>query len=101
MGHDYSITYVPSGTLSAGGDMCWGLTDTNEQTIQVEEGLSHDKERSITLHESLHQMITYSGLELDDETEEAIVSYLGDALVGHMRDNPSFWRYLVQRPAKK
>lgn len=98
MGHDYSISYVPSGSVKDDdGSACWGITDPIAQVIRVEDNLTHDRERCVTLHEVLHQLFYYSRLDLDDEAEESIVSFLGDALVGHLKDNPSFWRYLQER----
>ena len=98
MGRTYKVAFSPEGTVGDG--TLWGQTDHSAQTIQVEEGLSHDKERGIITHEMLHQLLSLSGLALSESTEEAVCTYLGEALVGHIRDNPTFWRYLLQRPPK-
>jgi hypothetical protein len=97
MGRAYSVAFVPQGSIQA-GDL-WGETDHSLQLIRVEDGLHPDKERAIVLHEALHQVLSLSGADLPEKVEEQVCTLLGEAMIGHMRDNPTFWRYLMQRPA--
>jgi hypothetical protein len=99
-GRTYVVTYEPQGSIVIDDKPSWGGADHEAQAICVEDGLHHDKERTILMHEVLHQIIELSNTELPEEVEEKICTVLGDALVGHMRDNVMLWRYLLQRPPK-
>lgn len=101
MGMDYRLSFDPPGSIGSLGAESWGETDHTLRTIRVEDNLPHDKERAVVTHEMLHQMIAASGMALPDKVEETICTFLGDALIGHMRDNPALWRYLLKKPAKE
>ena len=96
MGINYQIRYSPS--VASGSQ--WGETDHSLQTIEVDETLAHDKEREIVMHEILHQMAGLGNLGLTDEDEEKVCTFFGAALIGHLRDNPTLWRYLLKKPPK-
>jgi hypothetical protein len=96
MGIDYSLSFLPQ----VGEGEKWGETDHSLMNISVEDGLSHDKEREIVLHEILHQLMGLGHLELSPEDEERVATFMGTALIGHMRDNITLWRYLIKKPPK-
>ena len=100
MGRDYELSFAPTGSILMDGHQLWGETDHSAQTIRVEEGLPHDKERAIVLHETLHQILALADAGFPDKIEEKVCTLLGEALIGHMRDNPGYWRYLLQKPPK-
>ncbi len=92
------ISY-PIGFPSAIGDGDrWGETDHELQRILVQDGLTHEKEREVVLHEILHQILGLGNVGLSEDDEENVCTFLGAALVGHMRDNPTLWRYLHKKP---
>lgn len=95
MGITYSLSYPP--LVGEAGEK-WGETDHELQTIAVQDSLPHDKQREIVLHEILHQMAGLGNLGLGPEDEEKVATFFGAALVGHMRDNPTLWRYLLKKP---
>lgn len=98
MGQTYTISFDP--VVMVEGDECYGCCTHDDQSIHVLDGMPHDRERDTVLHESLHQMLSTANVGLDEVLEEKIVTFLGSALVGHMRDNPTLWRYLLQKPPK-
>jgi hypothetical protein len=105
MGHDYKILWEPSSSITLMGPngeevRCYGLTEEGDQTIRMEDSLAPTLERAILLHETLHQLINSSGLELDGEVEEKVVTFLGEALGSNIQSNPAYWRY-VTRPIKE
>jgi hypothetical protein len=105
-GFDYEVQYLPKGTILVEGEEAFGVTDHNAQVIRVEEGMKPEREVSLLIHEPLHQMIGSASMKFHgttDEVEEQVCTFVGDAIAGHIRDNPDFWRYLVKRlaPRKK
>lgn len=97
MGQKFKIEWSEPGKLIA-DTQCFGATHTIDSRIEIDGGLTHERERETLIHEILHQMVSHSGLGLDDEEEEKIVSFLGTALHHHITSNPSLWRW-VMRPA--
>lgn len=100
MSSDYSIKWVERDTLVVDGDTCHGATKHSRQSIEIELGQTHIQERDTVLHECLHQMFAASGLDLKPELEERIVGFLGGAVIHHLHENPSLWRYLAQKAPK-
>ena len=96
-GHIYSVAFCPVSTLLVDGNEAWGETDHAAREIRIEDGLHPDKERTIVMHEILHQVLELSNVALDEDVEEKVCTALGDALIGHMRDNVGLWRYLLQK----
>lgn len=99
MGYDYSITFDP--VVRVEGEECYGATNHDDQRISILEGMPHDRERDTVLHECIHQILSNANAGLDPEVEEKVCTLLGTALVGHMRDNVTLWRYLLQKPPKE
>ena len=85
--------------LNDRGEELWGETDHSAQVICIETGLHPDKERVIVLHETLHQIIGQVGspIGMSERQEEAICTLLGESLLGHVRENPAYWRYMLRR----
>lgn len=101
MGHDYKIVWQPKGSIKLEAGRCYGLTDEEEQSIQIEDSLPPTLERSVLIHEVIHQLVNSSALnEVDGEMEEKLAEFFGEALTSHIKDNPLFWRY-VTRALKK
>lgn len=95
----FEITY-PSELKDDQEEGALGLTDHLKNSIQILDGQPHEREREVLIHEVLHQMAEYSGIAFRKNQEEQIVSYYGSALLSHIRDNPSFWRYVMLRPPR-
>lgn len=103
-GFDYAVTWHPKGSIDVDGEAAFGDTDHNEQVIRIEEGLTPEREVALLVHEPLHQMIgtakaVFQGTT--DEVEEQLCTFVGDAIAGHIRDNPDFWRYLIKRLSRR
>jgi len=101
MGHVYKIVYRPSGTIK-GEDGCEldGETDNQKTVISIEDGMVPSRERTVLIHEVIHQLFNSSSLDLPDDIEESVVTHLGLALGAHIQDNPLFWRYCTRRIPK-
>jgi hypothetical protein len=103
-GFDYAIDWVPTGSIQVDGEDAWGDTDHVAQKIRVEDNLSPERECGILIHETLHQQCGVSKVAFHgtpEEIEEQICSFVGDAIAGHIRDNPDFWRYVLRRLAPR
>ena len=105
MGTDYRITY-PAEVRGDPTDECpegdsrYGQTIHATRIIEVEQGLAHDHKCEIILHETIHQLCLMLEIGLADEDEQKVATVLSRALIGHMRDNPTYWSYLRSRPPK-
>lgn len=98
-GFVYAIIWKPAGTIKVDGDAAWASTDHNTQQIEAEEGMTPEREAAMLVHEILHQVVSTAKTEFKgtpDAVEEQACTFFGDALAGHIRDNPDFWRYLVK-----
>lgn len=75
-----------------------GETDVAAQELRVGPGQASTQERDSLLHEVLHacwdQTSLRAGAGGDRSDEEAAVSALAPLLLGVMRDNPDFVRWL-------
>lgn len=96
MGLTYGIEYLE---VVGEGDR-WGETDHNNRRLSIEHGLPHDHMREVVLHETFHQIAGTAEVGLDPEVEEKVATFFSRALIGHMRDNPTYWRWLLQKPPK-
>lgn len=103
-GFDYEIKWVPQGTITIDESPAYGVTDHDAQEIRVEDGLKPEREVAMLVHEPLHQMCGVSKVAFHGtpaEIEEQVCTFVGDAIAGHIRDNPDFWRYLIARLAPR
>lgn len=100
MGHDYEVSFQPAGTINVDGQEAYGSTDHSSRRIAVEDNLPHDKEREVVLHETIHQILSTANANLKEDVEEHVCTLLGAALIGHIRDNPAYWRYILKKPTK-
>lgn len=103
-GFDYDLKWVPQGSIQVEGDPAFAVTDHNAQEIQAEEGMKPEREVAMLIHEPLHQMIGTAKVVFQgspDDVEEQVCTFVGDAIAGHIRDNPDYWRYLIQRIAPR
>lgn len=96
MGHDYAIQYHPVGSIHVGDAECFGNTDHNERTIQIEDGLPDAKTAEIVCHEMFHQMLSCIDLQVPEDLEERLATFFGLAITGHMRDNPKLWQWFAK-----
>jgi Zn-dependent peptidase ImmA (M78 family) len=88
-----SIMFRPPGAAET--FECAGLMDPNRRTIKIDGGLDAAEERATIAHEVLHQLLDGSGLDLTEEQEEEVVTYLGAAVGAHVAANPGLWAYLI------
>lgn len=95
MGKVVAIHFVPAGDAllrdgphdDAPG---MGRSDGMRQTIAVEDGLPLATEQDTVLHEVLHIVEEYMGMDLDEE----IVEKFATGFLAVMKDNPSLVTYL-------
>jgi hypothetical protein len=102
-GFDYAVLYKPAGSIKVDGDDAFALTDHDAQEIHAEEGMKPEREVALLVHEAMHQMVSVTKVVFQgkpDDVEEQVCTFVGDAVAGHIRDNPDFWRYLVGRLAR-
>lgn len=103
-GFDYKVEFHPKGSIEVEGDAAFGETDHTEQLIRIEDGLTPEREVALLVHEPMHQMIGTAKVVFGgtpDDIEEQVCTFVGDAISGHIRDNPDFWRYLISRLAPR
>lgn len=99
-GFDYAVVWKPHGSVEVDGAEAFATTDHDAQQIDAEEGMKPEREVAMLVHEVMHQMVGTSKVVFrgtTDETEEQVCTFTGDAIAGHIRDNPDFWRYLISR----
>lgn len=94
MSHEYSIVYSDKVVVEGVGD-AYGSCDHTKQEIEIQRGMRPSKERAVLLHEVLHQLFNH-GIELPDDLEEKVVTWLGDALGSHIDGNRELWAYLTR-----
>ena len=89
-GIDYTIKHVPR-LVSADGDLCNGLFDSNRSVIELnsENELSQGRIEQVLIHEILHGIVFTTGLNLEDE--ETTVNVLAKGLYQVIKDNPSLF----------
>jgi hypothetical protein len=92
----YSLEARP-GWSEATGNMGNCLKDS--QQLIIDPGLSDQAERDTVLHEALHALWSQTGLqkEYTEEQEEGIVWQLTPRLLGFLKDNPEFVKWLLGR----
>jgi hypothetical protein len=95
----FEITY-PEDVKDDKDEEVMGITDFTRTTIKIRDGQQHEREREVLIHEVFHQMFEMSGIHFRKDQEEQVVSYIGGCLLSHLRDNPTFWRYIMIRPPK-
>jgi hypothetical protein len=89
-GIDYAIKHVPR-LVSADGDLCNGLFDSNRSVIELnsENELSQGRIEQVLIHEILHGIVFTTGLNLEDE--EITVNVLAKGLYQVIKDNPQLF----------
>ena len=89
-GIDYTIKHVPR-LVSADGDLCNGLFDSNRSVIELnsENDLSQGRIEQVLIHEILHGIVFTTGLNLEDE--EITVNVLAKGLYQVIKDNPQLF----------
>lgn len=106
-GLDYELVWKPRGSVTGDTpeELCYGTTEHEHQRIEIEEGHKPERECDTLIHETLHQVIGTAKQEFRGETtgdiEEAVCTFLGTAIAGHIRDNPNYWRWLINRLAPR
>ena len=85
------IEYVSS--LEEGEVLLDGHWEPTKPLIRIKRKLMPDAEAETLIHEVLHQLFD-AGIDVPEDLEEAIVKYLGRAIFAHVRENPTFWRYI-------
>lgn len=89
-GIDYAIKHVPR-LISADGDLCNGIFNSNRCVIELnqEQDVAGERIAQTLLHEVLHGVIYTTGLNLEDE--EITVNVLAKGLYQVIKDNPALF----------
>jgi hypothetical protein len=74
----------------------WGLWDADSQTILMRKGQAPDRERTTFLHENLHALVSFGGLDVC-QNEEDMVTRLAPLMLCWMRENPRALAYLTEK----
>ena len=84
-GVEYEIEYVEY--LNNGVNMCYGHIDFERSKIQLSstDNVDHQKRCQVLLHEILHGIIKYNGMEI--ENEEEIVEMFAKGIYQILQDN--------------
>lgn len=99
-GKRVTVKFVPAGDalLRDGPDddaPGVGRSDGLRQSIAVEEGQPLAQEQDTVLHEVLHIIEEYMGMDVPEE----VVSKFATGLLAVLKDNPAFAAYLRRREA--
>lgn len=75
----------------------FGSTDVRRCEIRVSSKQSPSQSRETLLHETLHALLTVTGLasELGDDMEEKVATRLAPALLDSLRRTPALVAFLV------
>jgi len=98
MGQYCKIVYLDSIPGDNADERLFGKFDDATYSIYIEDGQPHERERDTLVHEVLHQLFSKSGVDFKGDQEETVVSYLGGALLAHIRENKKFWDYVLIPP---
>jgi len=90
IGKTYGISFV-SGKPLDDGDL--GELDPAKQRITIRKGQPLEQEQDTVLHEVIHAVDCEGNLGLSERQ----VRGLGTILLGVMKDNPAFVRYLTRK----
>ena len=84
-GMEYQVRYTPQ--LNDGVNLCYGKIDFEKSCIQLNGSmeLSHEKLCVVLLHEILHGIRNYAGIEIAEE--EAVVEMFAKGLYQVLQDN--------------
>lgn len=96
-GRPYSITYVPRNDPTF--DQL-GLTDPDSHRIWCADGQPEVEEEDTVVHEIFHAIRATMRTQVDPEVEETMVGILATGLVGVLRDNPEFAKWLLKGHTK-
>jgi hypothetical protein len=73
-----------------------GSSNGNFLYIRVRNDLPYQTQAETLLHEVLHMVLFFSGLDLDADQEEKIVRPAAMTLYGVLKDNPQLLKYLLE-----
>lgn len=96
-GLDFAIIAAPAGLVNDEGEAVNGLISYTDMSIRIEDGLAPQLECETLVHETLHQILGTVEAKIPDDLHEYLCALLGRAIIGHIRDNPSYWRWLLQQ----
>lgn len=74
-----------------------GMIYYNEARIEVDQGLDHQFERVVLMHEIMHAVLKQAGQASGDEK---LITALGYGLVDLIQQNPELIRYIMQGEAQ-
>ena len=77
-------------------DACYGLYDTNKQTVNFDQNMKGEVFLNTLLHEIFHIIIFNEGLKVKDRGEEPIVMALGDGLTKVLKQNKKVRDYIYE-----
>ncbi len=100
LGKVISVSYVPAGDAALrdgphDDEPGVGRSDGLRQTIAIEDGQPLGQEQDTLLHETLHIVEEYMGMDVPEE----IVANFATGLLAVFKDNPSLVAYLRKREA--
>jgi predicted SprT family Zn-dependent metalloprotease len=75
-------------------DSCYGLYDTNKQTVNFDQNMKGELFLNTLLHEIFHIIIFNDGIKVKDRGEEPIVMALGDGLTKILKQNKKVRDYI-------
>ena len=101
LGKQVTVQYVPAGDalLRDGPDDTApgvGRSDGGKQSMAVETGQPLASEQDTVLHETLHIIEEYMGMDVPEE----VVAKFATGLLAVIKDNPRFVSYLRQKGPK-
>ena len=101
LGKQVTVQYVPAGDalLRDGPDDASpgvGRSDGGKQSMAVEAGQPLASEQDTVLHETLHIIEEYMGMNVPEE----VVAKFATGLLAVIKDNPRFVSYLRQKEPK-
>jgi hypothetical protein len=79
------------------GEVVYGLSSIENQTIFIKPGMGRDATADTLLHECLHMILQTSSAGLSAADEETVVRAITPQLLDMLRKNPDIVVYLLER----
>lgn len=93
------VAHIDISDSHGAGAEALGLYESDSNLIVMAQGQPADRERTTFLHENLHAMWDYAGLDRDQDfgVEEEFISRLSPVLLSWLRENRGVVAYLQER----
>lgn len=89
-GFDFPITYKD--LVLEGGDTCLGCCKSDNNSIEIKNGIVSQRENEVILHESVHAISDIMNLDLSENQ----VNTLGVMLIDYIVKNPKFINKILE-----